>query len=356
MDKDSKFIVISDPIKIYDYMLDDIKAAKSEILIEVYKFNSDEIGTRFRDVLVEKAKEGVKVKVLADSFGSTSTNLFFNPLVKAGGEVRFFKKIKIFLDSFTKNHRRNHRKIITIDREILYTGSANITSHCLTWRELMLRAKHPIVNDYVQIFHNDFNAYNKYTYSSKKYLKSIYRQGFIIIRDKPSTRLQRVMRQYVKMINDATKSVVIETPYFLPGGQLRRAMINAARKGVKVKIVLPLHSDVGAADLLRSRYIGILHEEGVEILFYKSNNLHSKLLLIDDRLFSVGSPNFDYRSFLYQHEIALIGNDNELVEGVLKHSVETLKNCVPFNYESWKARPVFQRILEYLLRPFRYLM
>ncbi len=351
-----KYVVFDEPLKFYDFILDDIQNAKKEILIEVYKFNADSIGRRFRNALIEKAKQGIKVKVLADSFGSTSTKGFFEQLIAAGGEVRFFKKIKLFIDSFTKNHRRNHRKIITIDRKILYTGSANITSHCLDWRELMLRAEDPIVLDYVHIFNTDYESYDKYSYKNPKYVKSLYRGSFMIARDNPSPRKQRIMNQYMSMIRNAKESIIIETPYFLPSSSLRKTIVNAAKKGVKVKIVMPLHSDVTMADMLRNSYFGKLYESGVELLFYTNGNLHAKLVMIDGKLFSLGSPNIDYRSFRYQHEIVLIGINQDISQQLKKHIQQTLLHCKKFDFEEWKKRSGLQKLFELIFKPLRYYM
>ena len=102
----------SDPWKFYNAMLEDIELAGKYIFIETYKFGSGNIGVRFRDVLTRKAREGVKIKVLVDSWGTSVPNAFFSEMTDYGAEVRFFKKIKFFIDFFTKNHRRNHRKLM----------------------------------------------------------------------------------------------------------------------------------------------------------------------------------------------------------------------------------------------------
>ena len=134
------FILFDDPIKYYDAMLDDINAAKKYIYIETYKFGHQTIGIKFRDALTRKAKEGVEVKVLVDSWGGSSLpDNFFIQLIKNGGEVRFFQKIKINFDFFTRSHRRNHRKLLLIDDRISYIGSSNLTEYNIIWRESMLR-------------------------------------------------------------------------------------------------------------------------------------------------------------------------------------------------------------------------
>ena len=106
-------------------MLQDIRNAKRYICLEIYKFYDDKIGQRFRDALTEKAREGLEVKLLIDSWGAAVSHSYFIDLIRYGGEVRFFTKIKFFIDFFTKNHRRNHRKLLIIDDNISWIGSAN---------------------------------------------------------------------------------------------------------------------------------------------------------------------------------------------------------------------------------------
>jgi cardiolipin synthase len=148
--------------------------------------------------------------------------------------------------------------------------------------------------------------------------------------------------------------IIIETPYFLPGYAIRRALINAAKKrGVTVKLLIPEYSDMRSVDLLRNKYLGQLHKSGVQLLFYTPNNLHAKCMLVDGRRFSVGSSNFDYRSFRYQFEIMVSGKDKEVIRLLSDHLKETETRCIPFNYEVWKHRGNVDKLIESLLFPFR---
>ena len=161
--ENNDFILFDDPIKYYDAMLDDILAAKKYVYIETYKFGHQTIGMKFRDAITQKAKEGVEVKVLVDSWGGSSLpDDFFDDLIAAGGEVRFFQKIKINIDFFTRGHRRNHRKLLLIDDKITYLGSSNLTEYNIIWRESMLRIVGGIIHEFKKIFFQDFIIYNKY--------------------------------------------------------------------------------------------------------------------------------------------------------------------------------------------------
>ena len=134
--------LFSEPLRYYNQMIQDIESAKKYIFIETFRVGRDEIGDRFRRALTRKAKDGVDVRILIDYWGAGSVNHdYFSRLIKHGGEVRFFEKIKYNTDIFTRGHKRNHRKLMLIDDEISWIGSSNLTAYNMNWRESMLRIK-----------------------------------------------------------------------------------------------------------------------------------------------------------------------------------------------------------------------
>lgn len=344
-----------DPLKYYLAVLQDIEKAKKYIYIETYKFSLGPIGEKFKLALLKKAKEGVEIKLLMDSWGSTVSYSFFSELINAGAEVRYFKKIRISFDFFTKNHRRDHRKIIAIDDEITYMGSANITDHSINWRESIIRINGNITKEFKKIFLENWRIYNKYFYDKIVSTQIIYYHNYEIIRDVPSTLLQPTRKRFLELIQNAKSEIIIETPYFLPGSVVRKAIKEAGMRGVKVTIIMPKRSDVGAVDLLRTRYLGQIYGPNVEILYYIPQNLHAKLCIVDKSIFFIGSANFDYRSFRFQYEISLVGKNKSLISKLLQHVEETKKDCEAFDYEFWKKRSFVQKIFEWLLVPFRHL-
>lgn len=357
--------IFSDNLRLFNSIYNDIETAKHYIYIETYKFGKDTFGLKFKDILTQKQKEGVTVKLLIDAWGSSINEAFFAELIKAGGEVRLFKKLIWGFQFFNKNHKRDHRKIVLIDDEISYIGSANYTDYSINWRELNLRITGNIAFGFKKVFFENWSIYNNRFYDNlpqqkiRKYLarfdRPITYQNFEIIRDIPSTIIQPLKRKYADLINTAQKQVIIETPYFLPSKSLRRALIVAARKGVDIKVIIPKHSDVTAVDLIRNRYLGMMYANGIKVYLYTPRNLHAKLLLVDDQYFALGSPNFDYRSFRFQYEIALIGKDEHIIKDLHKHSLETLKECEEFNFDAYQKRPMIDKILELILVPFRHL-
>lgn len=347
----------SDSIQYYHVMFNDIEAAKKCVLIQTYRVGYDEVGVRLKEALLRKAKAGLEVKLLIDAWGGAAVSRdFFSDLIQQGAEVRFFEKIKFNTDIFTRGHRRNHKKLILIDDEIAYIGSANFTEYSLNWRESMLRTKGGLCHTFTKAFRQDFKIYNKYIFGKAYYLRLLRHDDFEIVRDMPSITKQPIMRRYIYMIKNATSAIDIETPYFLPGYKLRKALMDAAQRGIAVKVIIPKRSDVGLVDILRNKYLGQLHEAGIQFMLYFPHNLHAKLLLIDNHIFSIGSPNFDYRSFRYMHEIVLVGTEQTIVEQVQQHIKISLENSELFNYEQWKRRSLINKFFEWLLLPFRHLL
>ena len=352
-----EFLVIDDALKFYNLMLSDIAQAKDYIYLETYKFANDHMGERFRNAITLKAREGVRVKILIDSWGKGPVSeSFFSELIRHKGEVKFFEKIKLNSDIFTRGHRRDHRKILVIDDSICYIGSANITGYNLNWRELSLRMAGELALSFKKVFLENFDAFNPYIITNKvTYTRPLKVNDFEIIRDVPSFPFQRLRKKYTRLIKAAKSSIVIETPYFLPGFMLRKALMDAGKRGIDVKIIMPMHSDVRMIDILRNKYLGMLYKSNVKILFYGPYNLHAKLLFIDEEIFSISSANFDYRSFRYQYELALIGKEPDIIHQLKIHVNETIRNSEAFDYEQWEKRALIEKIFEWILLPFRHL-
>ena len=349
-------VLFDDNLLMYTSMLNDIAEAKHYIYLETYRFNNDSIGIKFRDALALKCKQGVEVKILVDSWGTSVSLSFFNSIINNGGEVKYFKKFKFFIDFFTKNHRRNHRKLLIIDDKITYIGSSNFTAYSLNWRESVLRIEGYIAHYFKKTFQESIAIYDKYNFEKFSFKKTIKLGDFTIVQDIPSIYRQHIKKKFTKLINQSHKEIIIETPYFIPGYKLRKALMDAADRGVDVKVIMPTHSDVRLVDLLRNKYLGMLYKKNVHVLFYKTGNLHAKCLLIDREIFSLGSPNFDYRSFRYQYEITLIGSNEDICADVHRHVLKTLSECDAFDYDKWVNRPKIERLFEWILLPLRHLL
>lgn len=347
--------LFDDNLRLFSAMIEDIRLAEKYIYLETYRLNDDAIGHRFKDVLAEKAKEGVEVRLLVDAYG-TKPAPFLLELEEAGVKLMFFKKMKFFVsNSFAKNNTRNHRKLLLIDDKITYIGSSNLTAYSLNWRDLNLRLENPITRKFKGCFLRSAAKHKLYDMVPFERAKIINYHGYGIIQDTPTAYFQAVRNYMLKMIENAKEEILLETPYFLPGHKIRKALMNAAQRGVKVVLHVPLHSDVSLVDLLRNKHSGLMHKAGVHWKFYKPDMLHAKCLLIDKKRFLMGSANMDYRSFRYQYEIMLYGENPEIVHLLEAHIAQTAEVSEDFDYEKWRNTPVITRFMEWLITPWRHL-
>lgn len=327
-------------------MLRDMKNAKSSIYLETYQFDDDKVGRRFRKVIHDKVKEGVKVGILVDSWQSTTNKDFFKSMIKDGARVKFFREIKYVLRFISKNHERNHRKLLIIDKHISYVGSANITGMGLDWRELVVRFEGDISKKLFRSFVQTWKDHGKIT---KKRINRIIHKSFKIISDMPSQLFTPTQNQYLDLLNKAKSEILIITPYFVPSIKFRTAFVDAVERGVNVIIITPFEADVTVVNFVRSGFMGRLFEKGVNIYTYMPTMIHSKLLVVDKKFFLFGSSNLDYRSFMHLHEINLVGRDKEMIRQLREYFSDTMKDCKMFNHNKWKKRSSIQRIAEMIV-------
>lgn len=350
----STYSLFSSPKEWIQQLLVDIQEAKRYIYIETFRFTDDEVGESIAEKLIIKAREGVEVKLLVDSWGTRKSRLFTKMEV-AGISIRFFKELIISLLFFSKNHERNHRKIVVIDDRISYIGSANFSKYSFHWRESILRMHSEIAIIFKNIFLDSFSNYKKKV-KSRKYYKTITYNEFKIIRETPSIRHQKTRKYFISMIKNAKKSITIITPYFLPGKTIRNNMIKATKRGVCVQVIIPENSDVAIADYMRNLSLGFLYKNGIKIYFFQPENIHAKLILVDNKLFSIGSSNFDYRSFRSMYEINLSGENSDIATLLKNYIAETFLKCINFDLERWEKRSFWEVLVAVLLIPFRKLL
>lgn len=343
---------IGNSAEIYRQMFKDIDSAKESIYLESFIFDPDEIGRKFRDAFIKKIKQGVKVKILLDWFGAKVNKSFFKELVAVGGEVRFARELRFTPKLFLRGHERDHRKLLIIDKDISYIGSINFSTDALKWRESVVRCTGGITKQFKKVFLELYLHYNNHFIRAKKFSKTIKYKEWDILKDVPSWRYQRIRKRLIYLLKKAKKEIIIEVPYFLPDLYLRLLMKKAVKRGVKVTLLLPHISDVRTVDVLRERFTGRLHKNGIEIYYYTDKILHSKVIVIDDT-FIVGSLNVDARTFIHNYEIALLGKDKKIFSQIKEHYKDTKKGSKKFNYDEWKNRSIFLKILEAILAPFK---
>ena len=321
----------------YTAMLADIAQARDHIDIEYYIFLPDRTGTAIRDALVERARAGVRVRLLVDAVGSSKTpRKFFAPLVEAGGLVAWFHPMR--LGRFWRRpwlNLRTHRKIAVIDGHIAYTGGINVTDEedeslrPDAYRDLHLRLEGRIARSLQVLFVEDWAYATEHPPILPPAPEETEPGSYAVqaIASGPDSDWEAIHRMFVSAIHSAQRRVWLTTPYFVPGEAALMALTSAGLGGLDVRLLVPKASDSRIVTLAARSYFDQLLAAGVRIYEYGPRMLHSKALLVDDHLVSIGSANFDYRSFRLNFEVAVVCHDARLagelervIEGDLAHS------------------------------------
>ncbi len=337
-----------------------IDEAKDFIHLQYYILEEGMLLDRFYELFQKKVKEGVEIRMLYDSFGSNSMR---------GKVVRRFKKIGVKAYAtmpirfgnllFTLNYR-NHRKIIVVDGKIGFTGGFNVSDKYMkpisdlgVWQDLHLRIQGPVVNSLQRIFVKDYHfAGNEKLLLQEKYFPKIEPVGNTvaqIISSGPDSKYPAIMQQYLAMINVARKSICIANPYFIPGEPVMEALRIAALSGIKVILLTPKESDSLLAKYSMFSTFEKLLEVGAHI-FLRSDFSHSKVIFIDGEIVSVGSGNFDYRSFEHNFETNAILYDKEIAAEVQDLFDRHCKEITQLDFEAFKKRSPFNKFLEGLAK------
>lgn len=339
----------------------DLQNARNSIYLQYYIFADDKTGNEIAEILCAKAAEGVKVKVIYDHVGSFSTrNRFFKRLRKAGVEAYPF--FRVTFPSFANRiNWRNHRKIVVIDNEIGYIGGMNIADRYVygtkrgnVWRDTHFRLRGDAVKSFFYSFAIDWNFMHQPIDVSSSYTSERERPsndvGVQLVTSGPTDKWGNIELLFLKCISSASKSVYIQTPYFLPTDSLMHSLQAAALAKVDVRIMMPKRSDSIMLTLASNSYIADCLRAGIKIYLYEAGMLHAKTMIIDDDLVTSGSTNFDFRSFEHNFESNIFVYDREFNRRMRDIFFDDMKHCTKLTLSEWKHRPMPQRSLESILR------
>lgn len=318
--------IIADGQQLFHGMIEDIERAKSSVHIEFYAFKNDQIGKQIRDLLVRKALAGVEVRVIYDPFGSLGAfRSFFKSLINAGGYVEPFLARSAIMD-FRLNFR-DHRKIVVVDGRVGYVGGFNIGDQYLGrskkfgyWRDTHLRITGSAVFGLQGRFILDWNATASEGLLPADHIETRYfplthvkgDTNMQIVSSGPDSDLQQIKMGYIRLIQSAKKRVWIQSPYLIPDDSVMDAIRIAVMAGVDVRIMIPQMPDHPFVYRATQYYAHELAKDGVKIYYYENGFIHSKTMVVDDRLASVGSANMDYRSFKLNFEVNAFLYDEKL--------------------------------------------
>lgn len=360
---DNKATVLNNGIETFDTIIRELKKATRFIHLEYYIFDQDNIGKQVATILKDKAQSGVEVRVIVDDVGSWHlNNAFFKEMREA--EVEIYPFLKVRFPFFTSRiNYRNHRKIIVIDGKVGFTGGLNIADRYIsgspklggTWRDTHLRLEGSAVNSLQSIFILDWYFVSRKRIKDKSYFPVHAPSGNVamqILSSSPDGDWKTLEQAYFMAISQAKKSVYVATPYFLPTESVRMALAAVALSGIDVRIIMPGKSDAYMTQASSLSYVRGMLEAGVKVFFYQKGFIHSKVLIIDGELSSVGTANMDFRSFEYNFEVTAFMYNKNVAEQLEVSFAQDLQDSEEVILTEWKRRPWNQKLGQSFARLF----
>ena len=342
-------------------LYDEIDAAKEHIHIQFYIFEDDEFGCLLREHLMAKAREGVEVRVIYDSVGCWKVGKeFFETMRCAGVYVESFLKVRFPLLTNRVNYR-NHRKVVVIDGKVGFVGGCNIADRYLKgvewgdWRDTMLLLRGAAVHGLQSSFLVDWYFANRTLVCGKRYFPQLPsgNEALVqVVQSNPVGEVRSAMVGMIKALSMARSYVYLQTPYFMPSAAFLLALKSAAMSGVDVRLMIPERSDNRVVDYASRSYLVDVMNAGVKVYLYSQGFLHSKTLVCDDSLSSVGSMNLDFRSFYYNFEVSAFVYSRKVAGALKEKFLDEAKCCRQLSLSAFRKRSFKERCLESVARLF----
>ncbi|WP_436870918.1 cardiolipin synthase [Staphylococcus arlettae] len=351
LSNNNKVDIFTDGRKLFEQMKEDLRNAQTYIHMEYYILKLDGIGNEILEILEQKASEGLEVKLLYDAVGSKSLHKSrFKQFQQNGGQVEAFFKAVIIPVNFRINNR-NHRKILVIDGHKGYVGGFNIGDEYLGkdekigyWRDTHIRIQGDGVDALQLSFIEDWNSQSRHEqldYSDKYFPDNAQTEGNVVMQlalSGPNDNWHQIEFGYLRMIMSAKKSIYIHTPYFVPDRGYINALRIAAKSGVEVHMIIPNKPDQPLVHWATLASVALLIEDGVNVYTYENGFIHSKMLLIDEEVASVGSANMDVRSFELNFEVNAFIYDETITQQLKAAFNEDLKVSQKLTQERYEQR------------------
>lgn len=356
-------------------MMRAVAEARDTINLETYLFDRDPMGDAFADLLILKQREGVQVSIIYDCVGTLGTpQHFFDRMKEAGIRLLPFHPVNPFhkLGHWRINNR-DHRKILVVDGKVAFTGGVNITAAysskslfrsvnktpaSIGWRDTHLQIEGPAVKALQVLFLENWASQDEGGLPDLDYFPGLSSAGEEVIRviaSRPGG-IPEIFKAYYMAILGAQKSIHMTAAYFVPDTQILGALLDAARRGVDVKIILPSVSDSSMVFQAGHSFYRQMLEGGIHVYELNTAVLHAKTAVIDGNWSTVGSANMDMRSFLHNKEVNVVVLGDDFGREMGSAFAEDLKDSTEITLESWKRRPFGNRCREWFARVVGYLL
>ncbi len=355
----NKIDVLTDGESTFESMFQAIENAENHIHIEFYIFEDDEISNRMRELLIKKAKQGVRVRMIYDYLGSFSlSKKYLQSLRMAGIYVEPFLPARLKAARVKINYR-NHRKILVVDGKIGFTGGLNVADRYIVgnklglWRDTFVRMEGMAVHGLQTNFLIDWYFVSQKLITDSKYYPAmeVGKDNFVqVVSSAPDSDWENVMQGIAHAIMSAKHYVYIHTPYFIPPEMVLSAIQIASLSGVDVRLMVPKRSDAVLSSAASRSYVEAVLEAGVKVYWYEAGFLHSKAIVIDDMISLVGSANMDERSANLNFELnAFIYND-ETAQKLKEAFYNDMQNCSEIDIVKWHNRSSWNKLKESMAR------
>ncbi|WP_319591251.1 cardiolipin synthase [uncultured Draconibacterium sp.] len=350
--------LLKDGQQTFDQIFNAIEKARHHIHMEYYIFADDKIGSKLKHLLIKKRHEGVEVRIIVDDVGSWGlSKKFFREL--QDNDVEIYPFMEVRFPRFTSRvNYRNHRKIIVIDGKMGFIGGINIADRYIEgmeglghWRDTHLQIGGDAATTLQVIFAADWYFITKQNLYGYKYFPPLSDAPGVPVQvsaSGPDYSWKSIEQAFFGAITSARKRIYIVTPYLMPPPELKEALKTAALSQVDVRIIIPEKSDASLSKWCSFSYVEDLLEAGVRIFLYQKGFIHSKYLLVDDFISSVGTSNFDFRSFETNFEANAFIYQKEFTDKLEEHFLSDLQHCREVKYREWRKRPLIDKIRESL--------
>ena len=356
--------IYTEGVEKFDRMIEDIDNATNYVHLEYFIVKDSQIGRRLKDVLIKKAGQGVKIRFIYDEIGSFRLMIhpeFVREMRGAGIEFRPFIQVH-FPYLHRKFNYRNHRKICVIDGSIGYIGGLNIGDEYIHkskkfgfWRDTHLRIEGESVYMLQTVFLIDYYIGSGQRLDEEELFPSISYKGDSVIQivsSGPDTQYESIYNAYFASIAQAKKSIYIETPYFIPDDALLTALRTALLSGVDVRIIFPSFPDHRVVYYASLSYLEEIISLGCKVYFYEKGFIHSKMILVDEEIASVGTANMDIRSFMINFEINAFIYDEPTIKKLYDIFEADILDSKEISYSEFKNRPLIQKVFDSAARLF----
>ncbi len=349
--------------EIFPSMLQAIRGARTSITFETYIYWSGEIGKEFTQALAERAQAGIPVNVIVDWAGSIKMDdELLEQMQKAGVRIHHYRPLRWY--SLSRVNNRTHRKLLVVDGRIGFTGGIGIADQWLGnaqdpdhWRDSHFKIEGPVVAQMQAAFNDNWVKTTGEVLNGPAYFPALEALGEAdahLFVASPAGGSESMHLMYLMSVAAATQTIDLAASYFVPDELIVQALLTARQRGVRIRVLLPgPHIDSNSVRFASKAGWGELLQAGIEVHEYQRTMLHTKLLVADGELVSVGSTNFDIRSFRLNDEASLNLYDRAFAAQMTAVFEADLRHAKSYTYEMWEKRPLKEKLIEKFVLPFK---